>query len=216
MKNKRPYFGILVLAGALATGACSKNAESPAPADEALLPAAGEPRPARVLPLPGEPAAPSGGAMSQLAWDAPTDWIAEPPASNMRRAQFRVPGPEGDGLCIVYYFGPGQGGDPLSNAKRWAGQFRQPDGRPSVELMQISKLEGTRVPVQVVEVTGVYDGGMSMTDAPAEQQAGYMLLGAIAEGGDAPWFFKFTGPEATVRAQRDAFVQMMESLRLAS
>jgi hypothetical protein len=82
--------------------------------------------------------------------------------------------------------------------------------------MQVTKLEGTRVPVQVVEVTGVYDGGMTMTDAPAEQQTGYMLLGAIAEGGDAPWFFKFTGPEATVRAQHDAFVQMMKSLRPGS
>jgi hypothetical protein len=41
-----------------------------------------------------------------------------------------------------------------------------------------------------------------------------MLLGAIAEGPDAPWFFKFTGPEATVRAQRQAFVGMMRSLRV--
>ena len=38
-----------------------------------------------------------------------------------------------------------------------------------------------------------------MTDQPAEAQPGYMLLGGIAEGPDAPWFFKFTGPEATIR-----------------
>jgi hypothetical protein len=42
--------------------------------------------------------------------------------------------------------------------------------------------------------------------------ANYMLLGAIAEGPDAPWFFKFTGPEETVRSQRDGFVSMLESI----
>jgi hypothetical protein len=68
--------------------------------------------------------------------------------------------------------------------------------------------------VHLVEVTGTYDGGMTMTDAPAERLEGYMLLGAIVEGPDAPWFFKFTGPAATVEAQRDAFVGMMRSLRV--
>ena len=46
----------------------------------------------------------------------------------MRHAQYRVPGGNGDGECIVFYFGPGEGGDPMSNARRWAGQFDQPDG----------------------------------------------------------------------------------------
>jgi hypothetical protein len=54
---------------------------------------------------------------------------------------------------------------------------------------------------------------MSMTDAPAVQKPGYMLLGAIASGPDAPWFFKFTGPAETVRSQREAFLDMMESIR---
>ena len=78
--------------------------------------------------------------------------------------------------------------------------------------MRVSRLEGTSVPIQLVEITGTYDGGMTMTDAPAERQPNAMLLGAIAEGPDAPWFFKFTGPEATVRQQREAFVQMVVSI----
>jgi hypothetical protein len=131
----------------------------------------------------------------------------------MRRAQYRVPGPGGDGECIVFYFGPGQGGDPAANAVRWAQQFKQPDGSSSVDRMQVATLEGTRVRVQIVEVTGTYDGGMTMTDAPAEQKPDYMLLGAIAQGADAPWFFKFTAPEATARAQRESFESMMRSIR---
>jgi hypothetical protein len=118
----------------------------------------------------------------------------------MRRAQYRVAGAAGDGECVVYYFGPGQGGDATSNAVRWAQQFEQPDGSSSLEAMRLTTLEGTRVPVQIVEVTGTYDGGMTMTDAPAQRKPGFMLLGAIAQGADAPWFFKLTGPEATAPA----------------
>ena len=40
-----------------------------------------------------------------------------------------------------------------------------------------------------------------------------MLLGANrTTGSDAPWFFKFTGPESTVRGQREAFVALLNSL----
>jgi hypothetical protein len=206
-----------LIACALLMGACSKNASpppEPAGAGGGAQATAGQ-RPARVLPLPGQAGEP-GGSQTQstlLSWDVPEGWIDVPPTSTMRRAQYRVPGDAGDGECIVFYFGPGQGGDAGSNAMRWARQFEQPDGRPSADVLQLSQLEGTRVPVQIVEVTGTYDGGMTMTDAPTEKKAGYMLLGAIAEGNDAPWFFKFTGPEATVRAERESFVRMMESLR---
>ena len=65
----------------------------------------------------------------------------------------------------------------------------------------------------VVSVTGTYEGGMTGSPEPFEPQPDSMILGGIAEGPDAPWFFKFTGPEQTVAAQRDAFVEMMSSIR---
>ncbi len=160
-----------------------------------------------VPPSPG-----SGGGATGLAWRAPAGWIEEAPSSSMRKAQYRVPGPAGDGECVVFYFGPGQGGDAMANAKRWAGQFRQPDGRSSEEVMRTSRLEAGDVHVLLVEVSGIYEGGMTMTDEPAEPKPGFMLLGAIAEGPDANWFFKLTGPEATVKAERPAFERMLRSL----
>lgn len=149
----------------------------------------------------------------QMVWQVPEGWVVEPPASGMRVAQYRVPGPGGDGLCVVFYFGAGEGGDPDANARRWAGQFAQPDGSPSVEKMIVTAVESAAVPVKLVEITGTYDGGMTMADRPAQREPGYMLLGGIAEGPDAPWFFKLTGPEATLRPQRDAFLRMLESIR---
>jgi hypothetical protein len=176
-------------------------------------------RPARTLEIPGaQPGdAQAGNAHGAvLQWDAPAGWQPVAPASPMRLAQYRVSGPGGEAECVVYYFGPGQGGDARANAVRWAGQFEQPDGRPSVDVMTVSALSGGAVPVQIVEVRGTYDGGMTMTDVPAEKQPGFMLLGGIADGPDAPWFFKFTGPAATVEAQRESFETLLRSLRVGT
>ena len=216
MQARTSVLTVILIGAALLASGCSRNASPPAePAADA---AGGQPRGAKVLPLPGETAPPAapGPQAGPLVWDMPAGWTAEPPASNMRRAQYRVPGPGGAGECIVFYFGPGQGGDPAGNAVRWAGQFQQPDGGSSVDRMLMAPLDGAQVPVRIVEVTGTYDGGMTMTDAPAESKTGYMLLGGIAESSQGPWFFKFTGPESTVRSQRAAFEAMLRSLRAGS
>ncbi len=212
-----------LLAGMALSAACSKNVLPPpaagAGSDAAAPTGEQAPRPAKLLPLPGMDAPPANhaaGRSGPLEWDVPREWIEVPPESTMRQAQYRVPGSAGDAECVVFYFGPGQGGDPHSNAVRWANQFRQVDGGSSVDAMRVTALEDAHLPTRLVEVTGVYDGGMTMTDAPAEARENYMLLGGIAEAADAPWFFKFTGPEATVRAHRQAFVDMLESVRVGS
>jgi hypothetical protein len=149
-----------------------------------------------------------------LTWDSPEGWVEEPPANSMRQAQYRVPGEAGDGQCVAYYFGAGQGGDTMANAERWADQFMQPDGRSSRELLQTEKQQVGDMDVLMVQVTGTYnEGGMMMTGAPAKAMPDYMLLGAVVEGPDSNWFFKFTGPEQTVRDNEDAFRGLVESVR---
>jgi hypothetical protein len=144
-----------------------------------------------------------------MTWSVPSGWVEETPTSSMRRAQYRVPGTAGDGEGVVFYFGPGQGGPPMDNANRWAGQFKQPDGRSSTEVMTTSQVDVGSIPVLLVEVTGTY-ANLMVSD---EEMPGYMLLGAIAQGPDANWFFKLTGPETTIREQRPAFDEMVQSIR---
>jgi hypothetical protein len=159
------------------------------------------------------PPAGSGTGASALAWDLPKGWVEEKPDSQMRRAQYRVPGPGGDAQCAVFYFGPGQGGDPMSNAKRWAGQFELPGGGSAERTMKTSNAKVGELSILTVEVHGTYKGGMTMTAEPAKAVPGSMLLGAVAEGPDANWFFKLTGPEATVQAQRASFDSLVKSLK---
>jgi hypothetical protein len=192
----------------------SPPANTPAPVAQATAAAA--------LPS-GHPPIGSGGGMmgghggapvgvGGLTWTPPADWKSEKPSSGMRQAQYRVGGPGGDAECVVFYFGAGEGGDPQSNAERWAGQFTRADGKPAE--LKTSPLRGAPVDVTLVEVRGTYHGGptMNATAAP-KPQPDSMLLGAIAKGPDANWFFKFTGPEKTVSPQRAPFEEMLRSLK---
>lgn len=187
----------------------SSPKESPSPT--------GAVRPAQALPIPGEGGSPGAvlpeGHPRGVTWDAPSSWVETEPSSSMRVAQYRIDGAAGAAECVVYYFGPNQGGAAMANAERWAGQFTQPDGSSSLERMKVSDLVAATGPAKLVEVTGTYDGGMTMTDQPAKPRPGSMLLGGIVPGPDAPWFFKLTGPEATVRAEREKFVALLRSVR---
>jgi len=157
------------------------------------------------------PVAPgTGQGAAALVWTAPAAWVSEPPANSMRRAQYRVPGPGGDGECVVFYFGPGQGGDPQSNAERWASQFVGADGQPSEARTRTSTVNG--IEVLFVEAAGTYQSGSMVGMGQGVAKPGWALLGAVASGPDANWFFKFTAPASTLEANRAAFDAMVASL----
>jgi hypothetical protein len=214
MQHHRSLILLTILSTALWTG-CSGQSGG-ASGDQASG-GTSEQREADTLPIPGQaaqlpPGHPPTTSSEHLGWTVPEGWVQKPVSSNMRYAEYAVNGPGGPGECVVYYFGPNQGGDAMANANRWACQFSQPDGSSSVDRMKVTRLDGASVPVTIVEVTGTYEGGMTMSSEPFEPRPGYMLLGGIAQGPDAPWFFKFTGPESTVRAQQPAFLDLMKSI----
>ena len=152
----------------------------------------------------------AGQGTAALAWTAPAGWISEPPANTMRRAQYRVPGPGGEGECVVFYFGPGQGGDPQSNAERWASQFTGADDQPVRATTANRNVRG--IGVLLVEAAGTYQAGSMVGMGEGVAKSDWALLGAVAQGPDASWFFKLTAPRATIEANRAAFEGMIGSL----
>jgi hypothetical protein len=153
----------------------------------------------------------AGQGEAAIAWQVPAGWVAETPSNPMRRAQYRVPG---DGECVVFYFGPGQGGSPMANAERWAAQFADAKGQPATASMKTRTETVNGAQVLFVEAAGTYMSGGMMGDAVVPRP-GYALLGAVVEGPDANWFFKFTAPEKTVAGERAAFETMIRSVRHA-
>lgn len=197
-------------------GDSSSSSSTGNPSDAAGLPPEHPPLPQTrsmtVAPVPAD----AGTGEMALTWTPPSGWTVEPPSSTMRRAQYRVSGPGGDAECVVYYFGPGQGGTPMDVAQLWADQFTQPDGRPSRDLLETRTIAVNGITVLMSAISGTFASGSTMGGQSPETLPGYMLLGAAAEGPDTNWFFKFTGPQATVEAQRVAFEEMIGSLHRGS
>ena len=158
--------------------------------------------------VPGPPPGTGTGATG-LTWTAPSHWVNEKPASSMRRAQYRINGKGGHADCVVFYFGPGQGGDAKANAQRWGNQFTKADGSPAGTL-KTREIKVGDMPALLVEVTGTYVGGMGADTAPRPDA---MLLGAIVDGPDARWFFRAVGPRTTLDSERGAFETMIRSIR---
>jgi hypothetical protein len=133
----------------------------------------------------------------------------------MRRAQYAVPGAGGaeDGELAVFYFGQGQGGGVEANLDRWYGQFTQPDGGSTRASASRERRTVGTLAVTVTRARGTFAGGMPGA-GPSTPRPRWALLGAIVETPGGLWFFKLTGPEATVEAARRGFDELLESLRL--
>ena len=141
-----------------------------------------------------------------LDFDVPAGWQSQPPSSNMRVAQAAIPGPGGSGEFAVFYFGPGGGGPVEANIDRWVGQMESAD-KPTPETFEANGYK-----VTWIDVGGTLKAS-SMGMSPSAAQANARLFGAVVEGPGGPWFFKATGPEATMAPARDAFVAMLKSVR---
>ena len=159
-----------------------------------------------------QPPTGSGHGQKALTWTAPSEWTKEKPSSPLRRGQYRIPGPGGPAECTVFYFGPGQGGDAESNIERWISQFRRADGSPASNAAKKRQITVGALPVALVEVQGTFVGGAGPM-AVREARPNYMLLGAVAEGPDANWFFRAIGPRDTLERQREAFERLVSSIK---
>jgi hypothetical protein len=114
----------------------------------------------------------------------------------------------------VCYFGPGQGGAVDANIKRWIGQFKQPDNKPSEQRAKTGKRTVNGLQVSTIDLSGTYvqSMGPSAPMAPVNKP-NYRLLGAIVEGPQGPVFFKFTGPAKTVAASEATFNTLIQSVK---
>ncbi len=163
-------------------GPVSGHTPTPAAGGEQLPP--GHPQ-VGMPPAPAIAPPPEGTGQGDkaLVWTLPARWKEQPPSSRMRRAQFRVPGADGDpedGECVVFYFGPGGGGPPEDNASRWVDQFTQPDGSSSQGRAKIAMRTIGGKEVLFVEVKGTYNSSV-MGGSRRRTQAGLRAAGRDRE-----------------------------------
>ncbi|HEY4121790.1 MAG TPA: hypothetical protein VGM56_28180 [Byssovorax sp.] len=195
-------------------GAHASASSPPEPVPEPAPQRAHEPSSRDALP-PGHPPIPSAGAHATprppegppaLAWKAPAAWTEAPNPSSMRLATYhppRAPGDTEDAELSVSR----AGGSTAANIERWVAQFDDA-GKDTRDERTVSGLK-----VTVVDVSGTYAGGAML--GASSRHPGYRLLGAVVEAKGSSYFFKLTGPSATVSAARPAFDAMIASLKPA-
>ena len=151
-----------------------------------------------------------------LRFAHPSEWVRVPAPSDMRAAQFRVPkagSDTEDAEAILFFFGAGKGGSTEDNLNRWYGQMTQPDGKASKDagVVTIKTVKGLKV--TMLDLGGTYKG-MPAPGATATSKEGFRLLAAAIEGEGGPWFFRVVGPDATVKAAKPAFEQLLDSVQV--
>ena len=178
-------------------GACSRRTEEPA---------------AKPRPSAAEAPAPSGSTAGlELRWVDPPGWKRRPGSNAMRKFEYtiaRAPGDTEDGELVVTSFGQGQGGSIDSNIDRWVRQF-SPDAKSEAKR---DKRTAGGYPVELVDVDGTYNAMAMPGGPPPQPKPRYRLLGAIVSTPSTLWFFKMTGPDATVAAARSQFHALLDTV----
>ena len=145
----------------------------------------------------------------------PEGWKSVPPASSMRKAQFEVEAVEGDsepGTVSVFYFGERTGTVEM-NLARWYGQFEQPDGSPTEGKVAREEFERNGMKMILVHFSGRMKASMMPGAPPAAAKDNWMNLSAIVQTPEGPWFFKGTGPAATMTHHISSMKKLLSSLR---
>ena len=168
--------------------------------------------PARAQKGQAKPSSPEQfGKVGPLRWEAPSDWKAVQPSSQMRLAEYHISGADGAGVATmtVFYFGPQGGGSIGANIDRWVGQFEQPEG----ETAERATRTVSGMKVHLVDVAGNYDAGAAM--GGGQPRSDQRMLAAIVEAPAGNFFFKMVGPQLTVAAAHDGFETLVSSFEPA-
>ena len=185
----------MLVCAALAVSSCNKNGQEQQAQQE-------QP------PVLGQTPASSPTSAGGVTWTVPRGWTVEGERP-MRVGTYAVPAASGDadgGECAAYYFGVNQGGDVQANIDRWAMQFEGVSGLNQTT----SEIHGMQVTNVVLKGTYLAPAGPMMQSQG--KKAHYALLGAIVDAPKGRVFFKFTGPEKTVDAEKSGFEALLNSI----
>lgn len=166
---------------------------------------------AGIMPL----APPLPTAPLNLKFTTSDTWQPQQPSSSLRAALYRLPRvatDREDGELAV--FNTGIGGTVEDNVLRWRMQFSTPDGQPVPDVAFVRQsFEANGLMITVVDVAGRYSGATMGRGVATDAKDDYRMLAAIVETARGLWYFKAVGLAATIGAHRDAFIEMLRTLK---
>jgi hypothetical protein len=149
-----------------------------------------------------------------LAFRAQEGWVTEGSTSSMRAAQYRLPGGEGvgDATVVVFFFGAAGGGGFEANVARWASQFEQPSGAPTLQTARESTRQVAGMPVREVALEGTYVAETFPGSGQRVREEGWALRGAMVDAAVGPYYVRLLGPVQAVEHWEPSFRAFISSL----
>ncbi len=186
----------------------STSASTPQPSSNSLLNSLDVTETIDTSASTTEPDDPTTAVFLGLQTDKPATWLWQPPKRSMRKANYLVPGINGGepAELIVTPFPEAPGNTPEANIRRWTAQFRSEDGGPATADVDTFTV-GT-MPVTLVEIQGEYMGM-----GGAWHKADQRMLVAMVQAPAGSVFLKLIGPDGTVDANRQAYMEFVKGLK---
>ena len=142
---------------------------------------------------------------ASLGYSLPAGW-KEKPLSPMRLASFSAASPNGKEADVSVVSLPATAGGDLANVNRWRGQVKLPPIDEDTLAKSAQRIQANGHDYLMVDL---------VSDAPIDEQQGKQrILAAILDENGQAWFIKMTGEEATVDAQKSAFVDFLHGLKI--
>lgn len=148
---------------------------------------------------------PPAAAPAPFHFEAPQSW-EEQPLSTMRLASYQVPGEAGPAADFSLLALPGSAGGSLANVNRWRGQINLPPLTPAELAESATLVESGHYEYRVYEM--ISEEPILAGDHRAR------VIAAIMDHDGTAWFFKLTGQDEAVAAQKEAFIQLLRSFHL--
>ncbi|HEY5550823.1 MAG TPA: hypothetical protein VIK52_02975 [Opitutaceae bacterium] len=141
----------------------------------------------------------SAGALA-IRWAAPDHWTPKE-LTQLRKASYNVHGSATAVADFSIISLPGVAGGLQDNVNRWRGQIGlDPQDAATIDA-GVRHMDSAGLHFDVVE--------FASTGADAQR-----VLGAFLTVSGETWFFKLTGPDTVVAAERDSFIQFIKTVRI--
>ncbi len=156
-----------------------------------------EPKPVEIYQVPKQVQKPTK-KQSQFSWQEPADWQPKPP-SKMRLASFVVPGEQGfaDASIVVL---AGSAGGMAANVNRWRGQINLPAQSESQIKAAANKVNSS-------------NGSFFWFELIHAKKHAQAIYAAILTRGEQTVFVKLSGPQATLAANKNKFLELCRSIK---
>lgn len=168
-----------------------------------------------------KPALTSAGpvTLGTAIYSPPKEWKARKTTSSMRHAEFVLPkvtGDSEDAVTIIYYFGKAGAGPIDANLARWAGQMKRDPNTPEADYMKRSHKKVLEMPITFVELRGTFVEPRFGPGPKPAPKPNFIMLAAVLETPDGPYFIKTTGPAKTVTHWYKAWHAALDGLKPTS